>query len=181
MIDDVKSKMEGVIEAYQQELRTLRTGRAHSGLIDRVQVDYYGSMTPIKQMANVSVQDFQTLIVTPWDKSAVPLIVKAIQISDLGLTAVATGDAVRVPIPALTEERRKELVKHLKAEAENAKIGIRNVRRQELSDLKMQAKEKLISEDEERRLGTDIQKVTDSMVAKIDQLTTEKEKELMTI
>ena len=177
----MKMKMQAGVDAYRNEIATLRTGRAHSGLIDRVQVDYYGSMTPVKQMANVSVTDAQTLLVTPWDKSAVPLIVKAIQVSDLGLNAVAAGDAVRVPIPALTEERRKELVKHLKSEAEQAKVGIRNVRRQELSDIKAQTKEKLISEDEEHKISADIQKVTDAMVAKIDELTAEKEKELMTV
>ncbi|MCP8352093.1 ribosome recycling factor [Candidatus Synchoanobacter obligatus] len=181
MIDEMKNTMQNSIDAYKNELSSLRTGRAHSGLLDKVTVDYYGSQTPLNQMANVSVSDARMLMVTPWDKQAVPLIIKAIQVSDLGLNAVAAGDAVRVPIPDLTEERRKQLVKHLKSEAENAKIGLRNVRRNTLSEAKNQVKDKLLSEDDERRIGAEVQKVMDQMVAEIDRLTNEKEKELMTV
>lgn len=181
MLDKVKQKMNDGVEAYKTELQSLRTGRAHSGLVDKVMVDYYGAMTPIKQMANISVSDAQTLMITPWDKNSIPLIAKAIQVSDLGLTAVLAGDGVRVPIPVLTEERRKDLVKHLKAEAEKAKVGVRNIRRSELSDVKDQLKEKLITEDDERKIANDVQKITDEIIAQIDKITADKEKELMTI
>lgn len=181
MIESMKNNMKEGIEAYKAELTSLRTGRAHSGLLDKVVVDYYGSQTPLKQMANISVTDARMLQVTPWDKTACAIIMKAIQISDLGLTATLAGDTIRVPIPALTEERRLQLVKHLKAEAEKSKIGIRNIRRNTLQELKSDVKDKLVSEDEERKLSADIQKVTDQMIAEVDKLTQEKEKELMTI
>lgn len=169
------------IDAYKGEISSLRTGRAHAGLLDKVTVDYYGTQTPLKQMATINVTDARMLQVVPWDKGAIAIVIKAIQASDLGLTATSGGDSVRVPIPQLTEERRKELVKHLKAEAERTKVGIRNIRRNALSDIKAETKEKLISEDEERRLSSDVQKVTDQMIAEVDQLTQEKEKELMTV
>jgi ribosome recycling factor len=181
MIDSMKKNMQEAIEAYKSELRALRTGRAHSGLLDKVTVDYYGSQTPLKQIANISVVDARMLQVMPWDKQALGLIMKAIQISDLGLTATSAGESIRVPIPQLTEDRRRELVKHLKAEAERSKIGIRNIRRNVMSEAKAEVKEKLISEDEERRLSHDIQKVTDQMIAEVDRLTADKEKELMTV
>ena len=181
MRENMKKNMNEGIEAYKVELASLRTGRAHSGLLDKVLVDYYGSQTPLKQMANISVSDARMLLVTPWDKQAAEIIMKAILISDLGLTPVLASDTIRVPIPALTEERRIQLVKHLKAEAEKSKIGIRSIRRNELQELKNEVKEKLVSEDEERRISADIQKVTDHMIAEIDKLTQEKEKELMTI
>lgn len=181
MIDEMKVRMQQGIDAYKQELSSLRTGRAHSGLLSKINVDYYGSMTPLSQMANISVSDPRTLLVTPWDKQAVSIISKAIQISDLGLTPAVAGDAIRVVIPLLTTERRESLVKHLKSEAENAKIGIRNSRRSTLLKVKEELKEKLITEDEERRISQDIQKVTDQMVGVVEQLTQEKEKELMTV
>lgn len=181
MIDQMKKTMQKAIDAYKEELSAIRTGRAHSGLLNKVMVDYYGSMTPLNQMANVSVSDPRTLMISPWDKQAVEIIMKAIQISDLGLTPALAGDAIRVAIPVLTEDRRKELVKHLKAEAEKAKVGIRNIRRSELTDVKDQVKEKLLTEDDERKVSQDIQKVTDQMIQQIDQLTQEKEKELMTV
>ena len=181
MIEDMKKNMQNAIEAFKVELTSLRTGRAHSGLLDKVNVDYYGSVTPLKQMANISVSDARTLMVTPYDKQACEIIVKAIQISDLGLNPVLAGDSIRVPIPELTEERRLQLVKHLKAEAEKSKVGIRNIRRNTLQELKSDVKDKLVSEDEERRISADIQKVTDQMIAEIDQLTQVKEKELMTV
>ena len=177
----MKKMMREAIDAYKGEISSLRTGRAHAGLLDKVTVEYYGTQTPLKQMATINVTDARMLQVVPWDKGAVGIVIKAIQSSDLGLTATSAGDSVRVPIPQLTEERRKELVKHLKAEAEKSKIGIRNIRRNVLSDIKAETKEKLITEDEERRLSADVQKVTDQMIAEIDQLTQEKEKELMTV
>lgn len=173
--------MQQGIEAYKQEMSSLRTGRAHPGLLNKVSVDYYGNTTPLSQMANVSVSDPRTLTIQVWDKQAVELVMKAIQVSDLGLTPVLAGDAIKVSIPLLTEERRKELVKHLKAEAEKAKVGIRNIRRSAMADVKEEVKEKLITEDDERRVSQDIQKITDEMIAIIDQLTQEKEKELMTV
>lgn len=169
------------VDAYKVEISSLRTGRAHAGLLDKVFVDYYGNQTPLKQMATINVTDARMLQVVPWDKSAINIVIKAIQTSDLGLTATSAGDFVRVPIPQLTEERRKELVKRLKAEAERSKIGIRNIRRNILSDIKAETKEKLISEDEERRLSADVQKITDQMIVEVDRLTTDKEKELMTV
>ena len=181
MIENMKKSMREGIDAYKAEIASLRTGRAHSGLLDKVVVDYYGSQTPLKQMANISVSDATMLLVTPWDKQACEIITKAILVSDLGLTPVLAGDTIRVPIPALTEERRIQLVKHLKAEAEKSKIGIRNIRRNALQELKTEVKEKLVSEDEERKISADIQKATDAMIAEIDKLTQEKEKELMTI
>ena len=181
MIEQMKKAMNDGVDAYKKELLSLRTGRAHSGLLDKVTVDYYGSLTPLNQMANISVSDPRTLQITPYDKSAIDIIMKAIQISDLGLTPVSGGDTIRVPIPVLTEERRLQLVKHLKAEAEQSKVGIRNIRRNTLSEVKQELKEKLITEDDERRVASDIQKITDQMIAEIDKLTAEKEKELMTV
>lgn len=181
MIDKMKSSMQQGVEAYKQELSSLRTGRAHPGLLNKVMVDYYGSMTPLGQMANVSVSDPKTLSVAPWDKQAMDVIMKAIQLSDLGVTPALMGDSIRVSIPALTEDRRRDLVKHLKAEAEKAKVGVRNIRRSAMAEVKEELKEKLITEDEERKLSQDIQKVTDGMIATIDQMTQEKEKELMTV
>lgn len=181
MIEKMQKSMNDAIEAYKTELKSLRTGRAHSGLLDKVTVDYYGSQTPLNQMANISVSDARTLQITPWDRGALEIIMKAIQISDLGLTPVSGGDTIRVPIPALTEERRLQLVKHLKAEAERSKIGVRNIRRDTLNEVKAELKEKLITEDDERRISGEVQKVTDKMIAEIDRLTADKEKELMTV
>jgi ribosome recycling factor len=181
MIDQLKPNMQQGIDAYKQELSSLRTGRAHPGLLSKVVVDYYGNMTALSQMANVTVSDSRTLMITPWDKQASDIIVKAIQISDLGLTPALIGSAIRVSIPMLTEDRRKDLVKHLKAESEKAKVSVRNIRRNAMAEIKEGVKEKLISEDEERKFAQDIQKITDQMTATIDQLTQDKEKELMTV
>ncbi len=181
MVANMKKNMQEGIESFKAELTSLRTGRAHSGLLDKVVVDYYGNQTPLKQMANVSVSDARMLLVTPWDKKASEILVKAILVSDLGLTPVLAGDTIRVAIPVLTKERRLQLVKHLKAEAEKAKIGIRIIRRNALQVLKNNVKDKLMSEDEERRSSADIQKVTDQVIAEIDKLTQDKEKELMTV
>ncbi|UTC24660.1 ribosome recycling factor [Candidatus Comchoanobacter bicostacola] len=179
--ENMKKKMQAAVDAFKEELIGLRTGRAHPGLLERVSVDYYGSQTPLKQMANIVAPDSRTLMITPWDKSAKDVIIKAITVSDLGLTPVNVGEVIKVSIPTLTEERRLDLVKHLGAESEKTKVGIRNIRRQELSDLKAELKEKLISEDDERRSAAQIQKVTDEMVALVDQITQQKEKELMTV
>lgn len=181
MVAELKKNMQQAVDAYKQEMSSLRTGRAHPGLLNKITVDYYGSMTPLSQMANVSVTDPRTLSIAPWDRQAINVIMKAIQISDLGLNPVLAGETIKVSIPPLTEERRKELVRHLKAEAEKAKVGIRNIRRSAMNDVKEEVKEKLISEDDERKVSQDIQKVTDEMINMIDQLTQEKEKELMTV
>ncbi|MDC3181045.1 ribosome recycling factor [Gammaproteobacteria bacterium] len=177
----MKKQMQLGIDAYKEELLGMRTGRAHPGLLERVSVDYYGSQTPLKQMANIVATDSKTLTITPWDKQALGMIAKAIQLSDLGLNPTTSADLIRISIPALTEERRKDLVKHLKAEAEHTKVGIRNLRRGALTDLKAELKEKLITEDDERRDAAQIQKVTDSFIEQVEQLTDQKEKELMTV
>jgi ribosome recycling factor len=180
-MNQMKQQMQLGVEAYKDELAGIRTGRAHPGLLERVSVDYYGSQTPLKQMANIVATDSKTLAITPWDKQAVSMIAKAIQVSDLGLNPTMAADVIRISIPPLTEERRKDLVKHLKAEAEKTKVGIRNIRRSAITDLKAELKEKLISEDDERRDSAEIQKITDQFIEQVDQLTQQKEKELMTV
>lgn len=180
-VTEMKVEMQLGIDAFEEELRGLRTGRAHPGLLERVSVDYYGSQTPLKQMANITATDSKTLTITPYDRSALQLIAKAIQVSDLGLTPATAADSIRISIPPLTQERRADLVKHLKAESEKTKVGIRNHRRNAISELKAELKEKLISEDDERRGSQQIQKVTDDFIAKVDQLVQQKEKELMTV
>ncbi len=177
----MKSQMQLGINAYKEELLGMRTGRAHPGLLERITVDYYGSQTPLKQMANIVATDSKTLTITPWDKQALEMIAKAIQVSDLGLNPMMAADLIRISIPPLTEERRKDLVKHLKAQAEHSKVGIRNLRRSALNELKAELKEKLITEDDERRDASKIQKITDDFIDQIDQMTTQKEKELMTV
>ena len=183
MIADVKKdaehRMQKSIEALKEELRRLRTGRAHTGLLDHITVEYYGSEVPISQTATVTVEDARTLAVTPWEKSMVPAVEKAILNSDLGLTPVSAGSVIRVPLPAMTEERRKDLVKVVRQEGENARVAIRNVRRDALSDVKELLKEKQITEDDDRRTQDEIQKLTDRYVAQVDALLKEKEAEIM--
>ena len=171
--------MQRSIEALREELRRLRTGRAHTGLLDHITVEYYGSQVPISQTATVTVEDARTLAVAPWEKSMVPAIEKAILNSDLGLTPVSAGSVIRVPLPAMTEERRKDLVKVVRQEGENARVAIRNVRRDALSDVKELLKEKQITEDDDRRTQDEIQKLTDRYVAQVDALLKEKEAEIM--
>lgn len=185
MISDIKKsaedKMGKSIEALKTEFSKVRTGRAHAGILDHVKVDYYGSLVPVSQVANVSVLDPHTLGVTPWEKKMGPAIEKAIRDSDLGLNPASVGDLVRVPIPAMTEERRKELVKIVRGEAEGAKVAVRNIRRDAIAHLKELLKNHEIGEDEERRAQEEVQKMTDRHIADIDKLLADKEKDLMAV
>jgi ribosome recycling factor len=184
-IADIKKntdqKMHKSIETLKSNLAKVRTGRAHAGMLDHVMVDYYGTLTPIGGVANITLLDARTLGVQPWEKKLLSTIEKAIRESDLGLNPSAQGDLIRVPTPALTEERRKEMVKLVKVEAEDAKIAIRNVRRDANEGLKKLLKDKTVSEDDERRAQDEVQKLTDKFVAEIDKLVQEKEKEVMTV
>jgi ribosome recycling factor len=185
MIDEIKAdakkRMDKSIDALKTELSKIRTGRAHPSLLDHLTVEYYGSEVPFSQVANVGIEDSRTLTVTPWEKSMVPVIEKAIMNSDLGLNPASAGTVIRVPMPPLTEERRKDLVRLVKAEAENSRVAIRNIRRDANSDFKDLLKEKEISEDAARKAEDDIQKLTDQHIARIDEVLAEKEKELMEI
>lgn len=176
---DAEHRMQKSIESLKEELRRLRTGRAHAGLLESVQVEYYGSNVPIKQTANITVEDARTIVVTPWEKNMVGPVEKAIINSGLGLTPVTAGTVIRVPLPPMTEERRRELVKVVRHSAEAGRVSVRNVRRDVLSDMKDALKEKLITEDEERRAQEEIQKLTDRYVAQIDALLKDKEAEIM--
>ncbi|CAJ0720138.1 MULTISPECIES: ribosome recycling factor [Ralstonia] len=178
---NAEQKMQKSIEALKADLAKIRTGRAHTGLLDHVQVDYYGSMVPISQVANVTLVDARTIGVQPWEKKMVQAVEKAIREADLGLNPATMGDIIRVPTPALTEERRKELTKVVKGEGEDAKVAVRNLRRDANEQLKKLVKDKAISEDDERRGGDEVQKLTDKFVAEIDKLVAEKDKEIMTV
>jgi ribosome recycling factor len=185
MIDDIqkdaRSRMNKSIESYKTELSKIRTGRAHTSLLDHVTVDYYGSMVPISQAANITAEDSRTLAVTAWDGGMVKAIEKAIMTSDLGLNPNTAGNVIRVPMPPLTEERRRDLVKVVKELTENARVAVRNIRRDANSDLKELQKEKEISEDQEHKGQDLIQKETDQAIARLEELLKEKEKELMEI
>jgi ribosome recycling factor len=174
-------KMQKSIEALKADLGKVRTGRAHTGLLDHVMVDYYGNPTPINQVANVTLIDARTIGVQPWEKGMGPKIEKAIRESDLGLNPAAQGDLLRIPMPMLTEERRRDLIKVVKHEGENAKVAIRNLRRDANNHLKDALKKHEISEDDERRAQDEIQKLTDRYVAEVDKLLAEKEKDLMAV
>jgi ribosome recycling factor len=176
-----EQKMLKSIESFKADLAKIRTGRAHTGLLDHVQVDYYGSMVPISQVANIGLADARTISVQPWEKKMVGAVEKAIRDSDLGLNPATMGDIIRVPMPALTEERRKELTKVVKSEAEGAKVAVRNLRRDANEQFKKLVKDKTISEDDERRGQDEVQKLTDKFVAEIDKMVAEKEKEIMTV
>ncbi|PPE68912.1 ribosome recycling factor [Caldimonas thermodepolymerans] len=176
-----EQKMQKSVEAFKQELAKIRTGRAHPGLLDQVHVEYYGSMVPISQVANVTLLDARTISVQPWEKGMGPKIEKAIRESDLGLNPSAQGDLLRVPMPPLTEERRKELTKVVKHAGEEAKVAVRNLRRDANEQAKKLMKEKQITEDEERRSQDEIQKLTDRTVAEIDKLVAAKEAEILAI
>ena len=184
-VADVKKntdqKMQKSIETLKTDLSKVRTGRAHVGMLDHIQVDYYGTATNITQVANVTLLDARTIGVQPWEKKMIATVEKAIRESDLGLNPSTQGDVIRVPTPALTEERRKEMVKLVKSEAEDAKIAIRNIRRDANEVLKKLLKDKAISEDDERRAQEDVQKLTDKFVAEVDKLIAEKEKEVLTV
>lgn len=185
MLEDLKKdaadRMQKCVAVLRNDLKKVRTGRAHSSLVDHIKVDFYGTDTPLPQVARVTVEDARTLMVTPFDKSMVGNVEKAIMKSDLGLMPNTAGTVIRIPMPPMTEERRREMVKVVKHEAENARVAVRNVRRDVLGDVKEALKEKLISQDDERRSHEDVQKLTDKYVAEIDQVLAEKEKELMQV
>jgi ribosome recycling factor len=174
-------KMSKSIESLRVTLSRIRTGRAHAGLLDHIQVDYYGSPVPISQVANVTLMDARTIGVSPWEKKMAIVIEKAIRESDLGLNPVSMGDLLRVPLPPLSEERRRELAKVVRTEGEHTKVAVRNLRRDANEQFKKLLKDKELSEDEERRAQDDIQKLTDRNVAEIDRILAEKEKELLTV
>lgn len=183
MIDDIKkdaeSRMGKSVEALKEEFKRLRTGRAQTGLLEHVTVEYYGSEVPISQAATVTVEDARTLAVSPWEKQMVAAIEKAILNSDLGLTPVSAGTVIRVPLPPMTEERRKDLVRVVRNETEAGRVAVRNIRRDALSDVKELLKEKLITEDDDHRAHDEIQKLTDKYVAEMDGLLQDKEAEIM--
>lgn len=178
---DASERMERTLEALATTMGRLRTGRAHPGILEGVMVDYYGNSTPLRQVANVTVADARMLAITPWEKQMVRDIERAIINSGLGLNPVTAGDVIRVPMPALTEETRKGLIRQAKAEAEHARVSVRNIRRDVLADIRELLKAKEIGEDDERRAHEDIQRITDRHIAKIDLLLVEKEKDLMEI
>jgi len=174
-------KMDKTIQAFKADLAKVRTGRAHTGLLDHVQVDYYGTPTPINQVAKVTLLDARTIGVAPFEKKMIQAVEKAIRDSDLGLNPATSGDTVRVPMPALTEERRKELIKVVKHEAENARVAVRNLRRDAIHHLKDALKKHEVSENDERRAQDEVQKMTDKHIAEIDKLLQQKESELMAV
>jgi ribosome recycling factor len=178
---NAEQKMHASIEALKHNLGRVRTGRANPALLDTISVDYYGAMLPISQVANLSLLDARTIGVAPWEKGMGAKIEKAIRESDLGLNPASQGDLIRVPIPAMTEERRKELTKVVRGEGEQSKIAIRNLRRDANEQVKKLVKDKLASEDDERRTGEDIQKLTDRMITEVDKLVAAKEQDLMVI
>ena len=185
MINDLKKdaeeRMSKTLEALGHSLNKIRTGRAHPSLLDNIRVNYYGTETPLNQMAAINVEDARTLSVTPWEKNLVPEIEKAIMKSDLGLNPSTAGTVIRIPMPMLTEETRKGFIRQAKQEAEHSRVSVRNIRRDVLADIKDLLKEKEISEDEERKAQDDVQKITDRFVAEIDRVLAEKEADLMEI
>ena len=185
MLDEIKQdagqRMAKSVAALKSELTKIRTGRAHTSLLDHITVEYYGSQVPLNQVSNVGVEDSRTLTVTPWEKDMVQAIEKAIMSSDLGLNPATAGTVIRVPLPALTEERRKDMIRIVRHEAENGRIAIRNIRRDALHDIKDLLKEKMIGEDDERRAEGEIQDITDKYVAEVDQVLAVKEAELLEV
>jgi ribosome recycling factor len=185
MIADVRKtaeqKMKKTVETLKTDLAKIRTGRAHTGLLDHIVVDYYGTPTPVPQVGNVTLLDARTIVVTPWDKKMAAAIEKAIRSSDLGLNPATMGETVRVPMPALTEERRKDLIKVVRHEGETARVAVRNVRRDAIHHMKDLLKQKKVTEDEERRAQDDMQKLTDRHIADIDKLLQQKETDLMAV
>jgi ribosome recycling factor len=178
---DAETRMQKSIESFKHELTKLRTGRAHPSLLDHIRVDYYGTPTQLSQVSSITIGDARTLVITPWEKKLIAAIEKAIITSDLGLNPASTGDLIRVPLPPLTEDRRKELTKVVRTEAENARVSIRNVRRDANTAVKELLKKKTITEDDERRLEDLVQKLTDKYSAEVDQIAAAKEKELMAV
>ena len=185
MLDDIKKdaaeRMQKCVLALRNDLKKMRTGRAHTSLVEHLKVDYYGSDTPLAQVARISVEDARTLVVTPFDKGMVQAIEKAIMKSDLGMMPNTAGTIIRIPMPQMTEERRREMTKVVRHEAEGGRVAVRNVRRDVMNDLKDLLKEKLVSQDDDRRAQDEVQKLTDKYVAEIDQVLAEKEKELMQV
>ena len=178
---NAEAKMGKSVEALKAELQKIRTGRAHPGILDQVQVDYYGSMVPISQVANVSLLDARTISVQPWEKGMGAKIEKAIRESDLGLNPASQGDLLRVPMPPLTEERRRDLTKVVRGAGEDCKVAVRNVRREANEQLKRQLKDKLVSEDDERRAQDEVQRLTDRVIAEVDRLVQAKESEVLAV
>jgi ribosome recycling factor len=176
-----ETKMGRTIESFKGELQKIRTGRAHPGMLDQIHVDYYGSPVPLSQVAALSLLDARTIGVQPWDKPMIQKVEKAIRESDLGLNPSTTGDVIRVPMPALTEERRRDLTKIVKSQGEDSKVAIRNLRREANEHGKKMLKDKVITEDDERRLTDDIQKLTDRTIAEIDKLVQGKEAEILAV
>ena len=185
MLNDIKKdaaeRMAKSVASLKTDLTKIRTGRAHTSLLDHITVEYYGSQVPLNQVSNVNVEDSRTLVVTPWEKDMVKVVEKAIMGSDLGLNPATAGTVIRVPLPPLTEERRKDMIRIVRQEAEGGRVAIRNVRRDAIHDIKDLLKEKMIGEDDERRAEDEIQTITDKYVAEVDQLLAEKEAELMEI
>lgn len=181
IVKDAETRMRKSIDSYKMEIAKLRTGRAHPGILEHIRIDYYGNEMPLNQVANINATDARTLTITPWEKNLVSVIEKAILNSDLGLNPATAGTVIRVPMPPLNEERRKELIKIVRNEAEAARVSIRNLRRDANAELKELLKGKEITEDEERRLIDEVQKITDKFVAEVDQLTSAKESDLMAI
>jgi ribosome recycling factor len=185
MIADIKKtaeqKMGKTVETLKTDLTKVRTGRAHTGLLDHIHVDYYGARMPLNQVANLALADARTVTVQPWEKKMVPVVEKAIRDSDLGVNPATSGDLIRVPMPPLTEERRKELIKVVRHEAENARIAVRNIRRDANEHLKKLLKDHAVAEDEERRAQEDVQKLTDRFIVEIDRVLAAKETDLMAI
>jgi ribosome recycling factor len=178
---DALQRMQKCIQTFQGDLKKLRTGRAHPSLVENLKIDFYGSETPLSQVANIAIEDARTIVITPWDKNTVSAVEKAIHKSDLHLTPMTAGSVIRVPLPPLTEERRRDILKVVRQDAENGKVSVRNVRRDVLSDVKEALKAKLISQDDERRVQDDIQKLTDRFTGEIDQLVAGKEKEILQV
>lgn len=181
IIKDAEMRMRKSIESFKSDIAKLRTGRATPNILDHIRIDYYGTDMPLNQVANVNVTDARTLTIVPYEKNMIPVIEKAILNSDLGLNPSTAGTVIRVPMPALNEERRRELIKVVRQEAEGARVSIRNLRRDANAEFKNLLKAKEITEDEERRLTDEVQKLTDKLIAEVDQLTTAKESDLMAI
>jgi ribosome recycling factor len=181
IMQNAEQRMQKSIQSLEGELTKLRTGRAHPSLLEHIKIDYYGNETPLSQVASIAVENSRTLTVTPWEKALVGVIEKAIMTSDLGLNPNSAGTVIRVPLPALTEERRRDLTRIVRDEGEKAKVAIRNVRRESNQDLKDLLKAKEIAEDEERRAQTDIQKVTDKYISRVDEIVNKKEQDLLAV
>ena len=181
IIEDAETRMKKSAESLRQELTKVRTGRAHPSLLDQITVEYYGSQVPLSQVANISVQDSRTLSISVWEKTLTPVVEKAIMNSNLGLNPATAGDTIRIPLPPLTEERRKDMIKIVRQDGEGGRVAIRNIRRDAISDFKSLLKDKDITEDDERKAAEKIQKLTDKYISEIDKHLEKKEKDLMEI